>query len=251
MGEGRRKAKATSYRDGRNIIRDSRSRRIVYMPPEAKDVPPLMKALVNWLASSPGDSLPCPLRAGIAHYQFATIHPWYEGNGRTARVLTTLILHLGGYGLKGLYSLEEYYARDPGGYYAALTVGPSHNYYRGRSEADITEWVEYFCQGVADSFESVKRRALEAAGSGARDRSDALRRLDPRQRRALELFSDSSVITSRHVETLFGISQRTARNILSAWVRDRFAVVTDPAQKSRKYGLAAEFAELLPGGTGI
>src|SRR5712671_5492374 len=44
MGEGRRRAKATPYRDGQNEIRDSRSRRIVYMPPEAKDVPRLMKA---------------------------------------------------------------------------------------------------------------------------------------------------------------------------------------------------------------
>ena len=76
-------------------------------------------------------------------------------------------------------------------------------------------------------------------------RSDALRRLDPRQRRALELFRDSSVITSRQVEMLFGISQRTSRNILSAWVLGGFVVVVDPAKKSRKYGLVAEFAELL------
>lgn len=245
MGEGRRKAKATPYRDGQNVIRDSRSRGLVYMPPEAKDVPPLMKALVEWLALSQSDSLPCPLRAGIAHYQFATIHPYYDGNGRTARLLTTLILHLGGYGLKGLYSLEEYYARNLGAYYKALTVGPSHNYYEGRAEADITGWTEYFCQGMADSFETVRRRAQESAGTGASDRSEALRQLDPRQRRALEIFRASSEITSRHVEMLFGISQRASRNILSAWVRDGFIVVTDPARKSRKYSLAARLAVLL------
>jgi Fic family protein len=245
MGQGRRKAKATPYRDGQNVIRDSRSRRIVYMPPEAKDVAPLMKALVEWVALSQKDLLPCPLRAGIAHYQFATIHPWYDGNGRTARLLTTLILHLGGYDLKGLYSLEEYYARNLSVYYEALTVGPSHNYYQGRAEADITGWVEYFCEGVADSFENVKRRAREAAGSGARDRSGALRRLDPRQRRGLELFRDSGAVNSRHVGELFGVTQRAARNILASWVRDGFVVVADPANRSRKYALAAEFAELF------
>ena len=245
MGQGRRRAKATPYRDGQNVIRDTRSRRIVYMPPEAKDVSPLMKALVEWVALSRKDLLPCPLRAGIAHYQFATIHPWYDGNGRTERLLTTLILHLGGYDVKGLYSLEEYYARDLSAYYEALTVGPSHNYYQGRAEADITGWMEYFCEGVADSFESVKRRAREAAGSGARDRSGALRRLDPRQRRGLELFRDSRAINSRHVGMLFSVSQRAARNILTAWVRDGFVVVMDSANKSRKYALAGEFAELL------
>ena len=179
MAEGRKKAKPTPYRDGQNVIRDSRSRRLVYMPPEAKDVPTLMKELVAWIASTERKELPCTIRAGITHYQFATIHPYYDGNGRTARLLTTLILHLGGYGLKGLYSLEEYYARNLGAYYEALTVGPSHNYYEGRAKANITKWVEYFCEGMADSFESVNRRALEAAGGGARDRSPAVRRLDP------------------------------------------------------------------------
>ena len=244
LGEGRKKLKPTPYRNGQNVIRDSRTRGIVYMPPEAKDVPGLMKAMIAWLKASE-DGLPCPIRAGIAHYQFATIHPYYDGNGRTARLLTTLVLHLGGYDLKGLYSLEEYYARDLGAYYKALSVGPSHNYYDGRAEADITGWVEYFCGGMADAFESVKRRAQEAARTGAPDQSGALRRLDPRQRRALELFRDSNVIRSRDVEALFGISQRAARNLLAAWVGDGFVMITDAAKKTRKYGLQAEFRALL------
>ena len=186
-----------------------------------------------------------PALRGIAHYQFATVHPYYDGNGRTARLLTTLILHRGGYDLKGLYSLEEYYARDLGAYYEALAIGPSHNYYQGRAEADITKWLEYFCDGMAESFESVKKRASEAAGSGARDRSAALRRLDPRQRTALGLFSQCDVITSRDIAALFRISQRAARNLLSRWVGDGFLLVADPAKKSRKYGLAKEFQEIM------
>lgn len=85
----------------------------------------------------------------------------------TARLLSTLVLHLDGYDLKGLYSLEEYYARNLDAYYQALSIGPTHNYYDGRAQADITRWVEYFCGGVADSFESVQKRALAAAGAGA------------------------------------------------------------------------------------
>jgi Fic family protein len=245
MAGGRRKAKPTSYREGQNVIRDIRSRTIVYLPPEAKDVPQLMRDLTAWMAASPPAGLPIPICAGIAHYQFATIHPYYDGNGRTARLLTTLILHQGGYDLKGLYSLEEYYARDLGAYYEALTVGPSHNYYLGRAESDLTKWVEYFCAGVAESFENVKLRAEEAAGAGARDHSQLLRKLDPRQRRALELFQESETIVSRDVETLFSIAQRTARNLLSDWAQAGFVVVADPARKSRKYALADEFNALL------
>jgi Fic family protein len=245
MAEGRKGAKPAPYRDGQNVIRDSRSRRIVYMPPEAKDVPTLMKEMVTWIASSERQELPCPIRAGIAHYEFATIHPYYDGNGRTARLLTTLILHLGGYDLRGLYSLEEYYARNLGAYYEALTVGPSHNYYEGRAKANITQWVEYFCDGVADSFESVKRRAAEAASSGAHDRSSVLRRLDPRQRTALVLFKESDFVTSGNVAELFSISERAARNLLTAWVRSGFVVVASPAKKSRKYELSSAYKDIF------
>ena len=245
MAGGGKRSRPTPYRDGQNVIRDSITRGIVYMPPESKDVPALMKEMVGWLEHSQTGGLPSPLRAAIAHYQFATIHPYYDGNGRTARLLTTLILHLSGYGLKGLYSLEEYYARNLAAYYEALSVGPSHNYDLGRAEADLTGWVEYFCDGMAESFERVRNRAALAAETDLLDHSAALRRLDPRQRKALELFMRSEIITSRDVERLFALSQRTARNLLADWVRNGFITVADPARKSRKYGLAAKFTHLL------
>jgi hypothetical protein len=104
--------------------------------------------------------------------------------------------------------------------------------------------VDYFCEGMADSFESVRRRAQDAAQGGAADRSQALRRLDPRQRRALGLFRDNDVITSRDVEKLFAVSQRTARNLLAAWAGSGFLTVVDPAKKTRRYALSGDFAGL-------
>ena len=123
------KGKPTPYRDGQNVIRDSASGNIVYMPPESKDVPTLMKQMVAWINEQ--HEQPVPIIAAIAHYQFATIHPYYDGNGRTARLLTNLILHKSGDGLKGICSLEEYYASKLQHYYDALTIGESHNYYFG------------------------------------------------------------------------------------------------------------------------
>jgi len=124
-GGSKRQPVPTPYRDGQKVMRDSRSRAFVYMPPEASDVPVLMSGMVEWVNRSLSEEIPCPIVAGLAHYQFATIHPYFDGNGRTTRLLTTLILHLGGYDLKGLYSLETYFARNLRAYYAALTVGPS------------------------------------------------------------------------------------------------------------------------------
>lgn len=243
MGNGRKTRKPTPYRDGQNVIRDSATGGIVYMPPEAKDVPALMKGLVGWIMK-PND-LPVPLVASIAHYQFATVHPWYDGNGRTARLLTTLVLHLGGYGLKGLYALEEYYARDLTSYYAALNIGPSHNYYEGRAEADITQWIDYFVAGMANSFDKVKSRADQAAVAGEPDASKELRELSARQRKALTLFQQQNKIAASDVQTLFEIQPRTARAWCANWVAEGFLITSDPSRKARKYRLAKKYRGLI------
>lgn len=243
MTGGRTRVKPTPYRDGQNVIKDSRSKGIVYMPPVAKDVPVLMKQLTVWINQS--DELPVPIKAGIAHYQYATIHPYYDGNGRTARLLTTLILHLGGYDLKGLYALEEYYARDLGAYYEALTIGPSHNYYEGRAKADITKWVAYFTEGVADAFEKVRDQAATESETGAQDQSKLLRNLDARQRRALGLFRKSREITAKDIADLFGYKPRTASALCQKWVEGGFIEVTDPAKKSRRYKLNGMYETIV------
>ena len=83
MAGGKTRCKPTPYRNGQNVIRDSGSGAIVYMPPEAADVPILMKEMVVWINLRTAD-VPVPIVAAIAHYQFATIHPYYDGNGRVA-----------------------------------------------------------------------------------------------------------------------------------------------------------------------
>lgn len=243
MGGGKARVKSTSYRDGQNVIRDARSKGIVYLPPEAKDIPRLMNQFIAWINVK--DELPVPLKAGIAHYQYATIHPYYDGNGRTARLLTTLILHLGTYDLKGLYALEEYYARNLTTYYEALTVGPSHNYYIGRAEADITKWIAYFVEGMATSFEKVRDQALREAEKGGKDQSKVLRNLDSKQRRALTLFQKSREIAAKDVADLFGYKPRTSALLCQRWVEKGFLETTDPAKKSRRYKLSDMYAAIV------
>jgi Fic family protein len=242
--DGRGKVKPTPYRDGQNVIKDSKSGAIVYMPPEAKDVPELMKELVEWLTKCKNE-LPFPLLGAIAHYQFVTIHPYYDGNGRTARLFTTLVLYQGGYDLKGLYSLEEYYARDLQGYYEAIGRGQNHNYYFGRAEADITPWIEYFILGMLDAFLHVKTRAEEAKGGGATDKSELLRHLSPKQRKVLTLFTEQAIIAAKDVEKLFGFGSRASRLLCSTLVEEGFLIIADKANKTRTYKLAEQYERLI------
>jgi len=242
------KATATPYRPGQNVIRDAATGRIVYMPPEASDVPDLMADLFAWINGQvTGHELPAPITAAIAHYQYATVHPHFDGNGRTARLLTTLILHRTGYGLKGIYSLDEHYARNLSGYYDALTVGPSHNYYLGRAEADITGFVDYFCQSMADALGAVRARAAAARQDRSTDRDDAaeLRLLDPRRRRVLELFRVQAAATSAEMAAHLGLSASTMSALCRRWVGEGFLEILDPARRSRTYGLAEPYTRLI------
>lgn len=243
MHDGRNHIKLTPYRDGQNVIKDSRTGTIIYMPPESKDVPDLMRNLVSWIKEK--KALPCPIVAGIAHYQFATIHPYYDGNGRTGRLLTTLILHLGGYDLKGLYALEEYYAKNLWGYYRAISVGPSHNYYFGRAQSDITDWVAYFTEGMAFAFEKVVAQMIASHEKGEKDHAALMRILDPKQRKALALFNAYEVVTSKQIGDLFGFRPRTNAALCKKWVAGGFLEIANPSFKSRTYRLAKKYKALL------
>ncbi len=128
-----------SYRKDQNVVADSLTGTIVYMPPEAKDVANLIKQMIKEFNSRDSKDIPIPIKAGILAYEFVTIHPFWNGNGRCSRLLATYILKAYHYDLKGFYVMEEFYDKNIDEYYNSLQMGLHHNFYFGRNEADITE----------------------------------------------------------------------------------------------------------------
>jgi Fic family protein len=235
------KSRPSAFRNQQNVIRDSGSGRIVYLPPEAADVPALMANLVEFVNNSlASTTLPVPIIAALAHYQFATIHPYLDGNGRTARLLTTLILRRAGYGLEGIYSLDEHYAKNLRGYYEALTIG-HHNYYEGRAEADVTGFVEYFCKGMAEAFGNIRLAAMKVGVSSKVPTIAKLRELDPRQRRLLALFKRQGSATSVEMAKHLKLSQRTVVGLCRDWVEVGFLEVQNASRKTRSYRLGERY----------
>ncbi len=240
--------RATPWRDGQNVIRNSTDNAIIYLPPEAKDVPPLMAELLAWTNENLADDhWPVPVIAACWHCQFATIHPFYDGNGRTARLLTNLILHRHGYALKGLYSLEEYYARNLTGYYAALAIGPP-NYYMGRAEADLSPFVSYFCQGMAEALENVQRQAAQPARAAVLDHAASLRRLTPPQRQAMTFFTHQQTASAAELAAHMGLTPRQATTLCLRWTAEGFLEMANVSRKARRYRLAAEWEHIVAGG---
>jgi Fic family protein len=235
----------SSYRTEQNVIRDSASGRIVYLPPEAGDVPALMAELVEWVRQAEMAEVPTAIIAGLALYQFVTIHPFMDGNGRTARLLATLILHRGGLGLRGFYSLEEYHARDIETYYDQLSTHEHHNYYEGREHVDLTPWVEYFTGAVARVFSIAGDEAIRALQRRIPEEPDPVRELDARARRVLALFANADSITTADVQKILPLSERAVRNHLALWVKAGFLTVKDPSNRGRRYGLSAVYRQYI------
>lgn len=221
----------TPWRLRQNSIVHSLTGESVYTPPKAQEVPALMSNLFDWLQVAIRE-LPIPLAAGMLHYQLVTIHPFYDGNGRSARLAATLLMRRHGYGLRGAYSFEEHYAHDLDAYYDAHTVHPHHDYYIGRGVADVTGWLDFFCGSVAAHFEHVSAAAAVEAEKGRRDESGMLLDLDVQQRIALGLFLDSPAVTADELGKVLGLSDRKARQLCRGWLSSGFLTLHSPEQES-------------------
>ncbi|WP_405136419.1 hypothetical protein [Nocardia sp. NBC_01388] len=140
-------------------------------------------------------------------------------------------------------------------YYRALehieflaVEGGSINELELRRVLGFVGFLNFFCDSMAQTLGSVRARATDVAqtpGNRHADDAAALRQLDPRQRRALELFRDSAVVTSSDIAAHLGISPRTANTLIRSWIDDDFLEVDDPSKKKRTYRLRPQYERLV------
>lgn len=253
-GMGRR-GRRSDYRTGECPVVDTATRRIDYAPPTPRDVPGLMKGLVIWWASTEAAVLSGPIRAGLLAHRFVSIHPFMDGNGRTARALATLELWRSGYDMRGFLSLEEHYTADLRAYYDNLQMGLPADFYEGRHDPDHGQWLGYFLATMARAAESLHRQALELYAPQRRDAPpwETLRRVQQQlltrllMREQEEGATDMTFSPGDMVEW-FGVSANTAREWLERWRAEGFILPSRPGvQRVRAYTLGPEWTALLKG----
>lgn len=136
------------------FVNDPRSGKTVYWPPDHQDIAKLMKNLIQFIKEKRGRLEPLIL-AGIFHKEFAIIHPFMDGNGRTARLVSKTLLADMGLDTFNLFSFENYYHQNVTAYFQQ--VGLLGNYYDMEDDLDFTTWLEYFTGGIIDELLRVKK----------------------------------------------------------------------------------------------
>jgi Fic family protein len=136
------------------FVNNPKTRQTVYLPPNHQEVKILLNELFSYLDKNKNFIDPIIL-AGIFHKQFVIIHPFVDGNGRTARLATKVWLAKMGLNTFNLFSFENYYNQNVTRYFQE--VGAFGNYYDLKDKIDLTVWLEYFSDGIIDELLRVSK----------------------------------------------------------------------------------------------
>ena len=189
------------YRKVQNYVVNSLTGEIIYTPPPVSKVPNLIKEFIEWL-NNPGDLSPVII-SGVAQFQFVHVHPFLDGNGRTARLLSTLILYKTGYDFKRLFSLSEYYDKERKEYYRAIQSVREHN-------MDMTHWLEYFTEGLRIQMAEVQEKGKKVIKRDVLSAKAMELGLNKRQKKVLISLVEVPFITRKEYQEKFKISGRMA-----------------------------------------
>lgn len=200
------------FRASQNWIGGSGLLDAAFIPPHHENVPELMGDLEKFWHNA-SVTVPHLIRLAISHYQFETIHPFLDGNGRIGRLLIPLYLVSNGLLAKPSLYLSDFFERNRGSYYDALT--------RVRLSGDLIHWVRFFLQGVAET--SAKGRdtfgKILVLRTDVEQRILTLGKRVPNARAALNILYRCPVIAATDLEQQIGVSAPTAQALIKDLIR--------------------------------
>ena len=216
-------------------VYDTKSGAAEYIPPDYQEVPTLLEELVRYINTTDDHPL---LVAAVVHYQLVTIHPFEDGNGRTARLLSGYVLDLNGYGFQGIGSLEEYFAYDPEEYYRSLQMGLPPLYYDGRENPPHPEiWIHYFLRMVELYSSKVCELSQNSQEEGL---YESLSHLKPKETALLQYLLECRCyeFTPVEVSKAVAVSNKTIINRCVRLAAHGFVIPVIVKERIRSYKLS-------------
>lgn len=201
------------YRNSQNWIGGNTLLDAVFIPPHHDLIPELMGDLEKFLHND-GIQVPALIKIGIAHYQFETIHPFLDGNGRIGRLLITLFLVDQKILQKPLLYLSTYFEKNKGLYYDNLTFV--------RTKNDMTQWLRYFLAGIAETAETATQTLSAVLELKARLENTLAATYGKRAAKAgilLNVLFNKLVIHVNEAQALLGVSYKAANDLVNEMVR--------------------------------
>lgn len=222
------------YRSSQNWIGGSGLADAVFVPPHQDGVPALMGDLEKfWHDES--ITVPHLVRIAISHYQFETIHPFCDGNGRIGRLLIPLYLVSHGLLAKPSLYLSDFFERHRAHYYDALM--------RVRVANDLIHWVRFFLRGVAETATKGRQvfQQILALRTEVEQVILTLGKRAPNAKLALNFLYRRPVVSASDLESALSVSTPTA----NALIRDfeRLDILTEVTGQAR--GRVYEFKRYL------
>ncbi len=195
--------------------------KVRFKAPDAKKLAGMTADLLEWLDKSKKDGIHPIIRAGILHLQFVTIHPFTDGNGRLARLLTQLQLYRDGWDFRKILVLEDYYNRDRMSYYNAENYAQGANY---QEDMDFTSWLEYFTAGFLIEARKVLEQ-IQSIGFGKVSKKSEQIFLDKDELQIMDFLTTTGRITSDDVSDILNLSKRAAQLKLKKLVSNKLLKV--------------------------
>lgn len=199
------------FRTSQNWIGGSSLADAAYIPPHVNDMPDLLDDFEKFLHNQ-SILVPHLIRCALAHYQFETIHPFQDGNGRIGRLLITLYLVSNDLLLKPTLYLSAFFEKHRGQYYDALT--------RVRESNDISHWIRFFLQAVIDTSEKGKdtfQNILRLHRSTESNLVKLGRRAENARKLLMHLYQNP-VITIKQVQSLLNLNYIPANQLVNSLV---------------------------------
>lgn len=193
-----------SFRNQQVAVVNRATGQIIFMPPPTDQVATLVEEYLEWFNSEEVDEIDPVLEAGLAHYELVRIHPFVDGNGRTARVMASIVLFKRAFDIKRFFALDDYYDQDRRAYYTALKTVD-------QDRLDLTGWLEYFTEGVAVSLKAVEDKVIGLSQDIKFLKQRGQIALTERQMKIVERIIEKGSITNREVRQITGLSDEGVR----------------------------------------